>query len=68
MFGSEGLTRVRTEHLVELLRQVHRGTLPCPFERTDLATAGFLGLADELEHLRGLERRGLQRLRGPSPS
>ncbi|MEQ1567796.1 MAG: hypothetical protein ABMA64_19295 [Myxococcota bacterium] len=59
MIGSPGLTRVRTDHLVELVRAVHRGTLRCPFQRVDLATAGFLAIADNLEHLRGLDARGV---------
>jgi len=58
-FGTDGLTRVRTEHLIELLRSVHRGTLKCPFDQTDLAVAGFLGIADELHHLRGLDQRAV---------
>ena len=57
MTGSDGLTRVRTEHLVEVLRAIHRGSLICPVDRPRLATAGFLGIAEGLDHLRGLDSR-----------
>lgn len=56
MIGSSGLSGVRDEHLVALYRAVHRGDLPCPITHPGLATAGFLGIADHLEHLRGLDR------------
>ena len=56
MIGSQGLVRVRDEHLVALFRAIHRGELECPIDHPKLATAGFLGIADHLEHLRGLDR------------
>ncbi|MEQ1505425.1 MAG: hypothetical protein ABMB14_24550 [Myxococcota bacterium] len=59
MFGTEGLTRVRDEHLVALLRAIHRDELPCPMDHVGFATAGFLGIADHLEHLRGLDKAGV---------
>lgn len=55
MIGSEGLVHVRTEHLVALFRAIHRGDLVCPIDHPKLATTGFLGIADHLEHLRGLD-------------
>jgi hypothetical protein len=59
MIGTDGLTRVRTEHLIELLRRLHRGTLEAPFDQAALARAGFLGIADELHHLRGLDQKAV---------
>jgi hypothetical protein len=56
MIGSRGLIRVRDEHLVALFRAVHRDELPCPITHPGLATSGFLGIADHLEHLRGLDK------------
>lgn len=57
--GTDGLTRVRDAHLVELLRAIHRGTLTCPIDAPGLAQGGFLGLADALEHLRGLDKQAV---------
>jgi hypothetical protein len=59
MFGSRGLVGVRDEHLVELLRAIHRGRLTCPIDHPKLATSGFLGIAEHLETLRGLDRAGV---------
>lgn len=56
MIGTRGLRSVREEHLVALMRAIHRGLLPCPIDHPGLATAGFLGIADGLEHLRGLDK------------
>lgn len=56
MLGSKGLVKVRDEHLVELIRAIHRGDLRCPIDHPALATSGFLGIAEHLEHLRGLDK------------
>jgi hypothetical protein len=58
-FGSAGLVGVRDDHLVAMLRAVHRGELECPFDARALATAGFLGISDRLSHLRGLDRQAV---------
>jgi hypothetical protein len=55
VIGSSGLTGVRDADLVRLFRAVHRGQLVCPFTRIGLTTAGLLGIADELDALRGLD-------------
>jgi hypothetical protein len=52
-----GLVGVRDEHLVAMLRAIHRGELGCPFDARALATAGFLGISDAVVHLRGLDRQ-----------
>ncbi len=57
MIGSDGLTRVSTEDLQELLRLVHRGELRCPVDRVGLASTPLLRLGDDLEILRGLDER-----------
>lgn len=56
MFGSRGLVDAKDEHLVALLRAIHRGELEPPIDSPKLATAGFLGIAERLEYLRGLNR------------
>ena len=56
MFGSNGLVAVPEDHLVHLLRAVHRGDLTCPISRQGLAEVGLLGRADDLGHLLGLEK------------
>ena len=53
MIGTKGLVGVRDEHLVALFRAVHRGDVTCPLNHRNLAAAGFLGIADHLEHLQG---------------
>lgn len=56
MLGSRGLVEARDEHLVLLLRAIHRGEIAPPIDRPKLATAGLLGIAERLEYLRGLDR------------
>lgn len=56
MFGTEGLTRAKTEHLHALLRAIHRGDLEPPVTHPKLAQAGFLGIAEHLDILRGLDK------------
>lgn len=58
VLGSRGLVGVRDEHLVALIRAIHRGDIRCPIDHAQLATAGFLGIAEGLEHLRGLDKAG----------
>jgi hypothetical protein len=59
VLGTRGLVGMRDEHLIALMRAVHRGELRCPIDHVQLATAGFLGLAERLEHLRGLDKAGV---------
>lgn len=59
MLGTKGLVAVREEHLVALMRAIHRGQLTCPLDHPKLATAGFLGIAENLEHLRGLDKNAV---------
>jgi hypothetical protein len=59
VLGTRGLVGMRDEHMIALLRAIHRGDLKCPIDPVQLATAGFLGLADRLEHLRGLDKAGV---------
>jgi hypothetical protein len=59
VLGTRGLVGMRDEHMIALLRAIHRGDLKCPIDHVQLATAGFLGLADRLEHLRGLDKAGV---------
>ncbi|MEN0067099.1 MAG: hypothetical protein AAGA48_33520 [Myxococcota bacterium] len=58
LFGSRGLTVVPDKVLMELLRQVHRGTLVCPVTRPGLGEIGLLHWGDDLEILRGLDKAG----------
>lgn len=58
--GANGLKAVHTEELKNLLRHIHRGTLPCPITQDGLAAAGLLGLGDQLGHLRGLDEHAVR--------
>ena len=60
MIGTGGLTQVADSDLQELLRQVHRGTLPCPITQIGLAQAGLLRLGDNLAVLQGLSEAGVR--------
>lgn len=57
MTGATGLTGARTEVLVEVLRAIHRGTLPCPLTAQDLARHGMQQAYEDLSSLRGLDAR-----------
>lgn len=58
--GSDGLTKVSTRDLEQILRLVHRGELGCPIDRIGLATTGLLRLGDDLDVLAGLEERAVR--------
>ncbi len=51
------LVSVRTPDIVQLLRLVHRGSLPCPITPIGLATSGLLRLLDDVDLLDGLDER-----------
>jgi hypothetical protein len=59
MNGARGLTALRTEILVEVLRAVHRGSLPCPLTAQDLTRHGFQHAYEELSSLRDLDARAV---------
>lgn len=59
MHGGRGLSAVRTEVLVDLLRAVHRGTLPCPLTTEALTRHGMQAQVEELSFLRDLDQRGV---------
>lgn len=56
---SPGLVRVPTEVLVHVLRLVHRGELPCPITPVGVVTHRLQDVADDLDLLRGLDRRAV---------
>jgi len=59
MFGSLGLKAIRTRDLEQILKLVHNGELQCPITGIGLATTGLLRLLDDLEALRGLDKRSV---------
>ena len=59
MHGGRGLSAVRTEVLVELLRALHRGTLPCPLTTEALTRHGMQAQVEELSFLRELDRKAV---------
>ncbi len=59
MTGARGLTALRTDVLVAVLRAIHRGTLPCPLTAQDLARHGLQQAYDELSSLRGLDTKAV---------
>ena len=58
--AGSGLTAVSTPMLKDLLRLVHRRTLPCPFQRSTLMSMGLNRLADHGELLFGLDERAVR--------
>jgi hypothetical protein len=58
--GANGLRDVKTDDLRILLRAVHRDELETPFDRAGLATIGLLRIADDLDHLRGLDASAIK--------
>jgi hypothetical protein len=52
-----GLTDVPTRDLERLLRAIHRGDLPCPFDVPSLTRNGLQHVSERLGHLRGLDAR-----------
>lgn len=57
---ARGLRRVSSDDLKTILRFVYREELKCPIDRPGLAMTGLLRLADEIDALQGLDRRGVQ--------
>ncbi len=55
-----GLTGLTTEQLQDLMRRVHRGTLPCPFRRHTLLAMGLNHVADHGDLLIGLDADGVR--------
>lgn len=55
-----GLTGLTTEQLQDLMRYVHRGTLPCPFRRQTLLAMGLNAVADHGDLLIGLDAAGVR--------
>lgn len=59
---THGLTGISTDDLRLLLRQVHRGVLPCPFDKRVLMTMGLTHVADEADLLVGQDERAVRAL------
>jgi len=55
--GGTALTELEDRDLTRLLKRVHDGTLRCPIGPAELHAAGLSYLCDELEFLRGYDRR-----------
>jgi hypothetical protein len=53
--AGNGLRPLSTDMLKTLLRLVHRGTLPCPFQKSTLMSMGLNEAADHGTMLCGLE-------------
>jgi hypothetical protein len=60
LYAGKALVAVRREHLVVLLRAVHRGELQCPITQRGIAEVGLLHIADDLDHVRGLDKSAVQ--------
>ncbi len=58
--GPTGLTILPDEALERLLREVHRGGLPCPFGRAQLLARGLNREAEAADLLFGLEARAVR--------
>ncbi len=56
MIGGIGLTEVTTDELKSLLRWVHNGTLPCPFDKSVLMAMGLEHIAIKIDPVCGLEK------------
>jgi hypothetical protein len=55
--SGQGLTGVTTEELVDLLRLIHRGQLPCPIKASELMAMGLNKVAYQAALLVGLDRQ-----------
>lgn len=60
MIGASGLTEVTTEELKLLLKWVHNGILPCPFDKSVLMSMGVEHIAIKVDPLCGLTERGVR--------
>ena len=59
--AGEGLVPVQTDHLLALLRAVHRGEVQAPLDIAGLTRVGLQRCAEDLlAHLRGLDAAGLR--------
>ena len=56
----KGLTRLNLAQLERLLKAVHRGVVPCPLCGQSLMLAGLSDVLDDVEVLKGLDRKGVQ--------
>lgn len=57
---TDGLTRVTSDQLRALYRQVYRGELTCPFDRRALLSRGLNPQAEECDMLFGLDEPGVR--------
>ena len=55
-----GLTHLKDRDLENILRALHRGDLECPVTPQHLMMGGLSYLQDRLDHLRGLDKAGVQ--------
>lgn len=60
MKGGQGLTKVTSAELEELLRALHHGRLSFPIRLADLIGNGFPHIAEKAEVVSGLDERGLR--------
>ena len=56
----DALTRVTSDQLRTLYRQIYRGELECPFDRRALLNRGLNPQAEECDLLFGLEEPGVR--------
>ena len=61
-FGGQGLTRLSTDELEEVLRALHQGRLRFPIRMSELIGGGLPHIAEKAEILQGLDERGLRAL------
>lgn len=59
-FGGQGLTRLSTEELEEVLRALHQGRLRFPIRMSELIGGGLPHIAEKADVLQGLDERGLR--------
>ena len=60
MDAGNGLRSISTDMLKSLLRRVHRGDLPCPFQKSTLMSMGLNEAADHGSVLCGLDERAVR--------
>lgn len=58
--GGQGLTRLSTDELEEMLRALHQGRLRFPIRMSELIGGGLPHIAEKAEILQGLDERGLR--------
>lgn len=57
---TDALTRVTSDQLRTLYRQIYRGELACPFDRRALLNRGLNPQAEECDVLFGLHEKGVR--------